>query len=163
MIRVRMLFVSVAALAACSSSNRAPAPYVPQAQYCVTTAAGAAKDSPLCSIIPGNIGPDNGLNAGLGYKGIIDQTVVSADNDVQSPFDNLSWQTFVALNWAKGKENLPAQAGLQGEGPRVWEGWPRVSEIFGNAPQVGKCNVPPGRTLFAIGSDGNGNPDAHNE
>ena len=82
---------------------------------------------------------------------------------MQTPFDNLSWQTFVALNWTKGRETQPPQQGLQGNGPRVWEGWPKVSEVFGNGPVRGKCNVPAGTRVFEIASNGKGQPVGQNE
>ncbi len=41
----------------------------------------------------------------------------TAADDVETPFDNLSWQTFVALNWTAGKQNRPAAEGLQASAP----------------------------------------------
>jgi hypothetical protein len=136
--------------------------YTPQAQFCVTPRTGG---SPLCPKIPGDIGPDPLLAEAIAYHGLPSVRPTSADKDVQTPFDNLSWQTFVALNWTKGKENEPAEKGLQGDGPRVWEGWPRVAEIFGNGPVQADCGaaLAPGVTVFSIASDGQSNPVANNE
>lgn len=134
--------------------------YVPKAQYCVVQGIG----SPFCSIIPGNIGPDPILDQKIAYNGIIGSRPTSANNDAQTPFDNLSWQTFVALNWTLGKESQPPAQGLQGSGPRVWEGWPRVSDIFGNGQVQANCSAPPaGVRVFSIASNGKGQPVAQNE
>ena len=135
-----------------------PAVYVPQAQYCVNTSVGT-----LCSTIPGNIGPDPILDEKVAYNGIVGNRPTSAATDAQTPFDNLSWQTFVALNWTKGKETLPPQQGLQGNGTRVWESWKRVSSVFGNSTNLAKCQVPVGMPVFQIGSDGKGKPVGQNE
>lgn len=133
--------------------------YVPKAEYCVGS---ASPGSPLCPIIPANIGPDPMLDQTVAYNGIAPHPTSPA-TDVQTPFDNLSWQTFVALNWTAGKENQSAQQGLQGTGRRVWENWPRVSELFGNAPVRAQCAVPPGLAVFQIGSNGEGQPVGQNE
>ena len=133
--------------------------YVPQAQYC----ASPSQPNTLCSTIPGNIGPDPALDQKVAYNGIVGLNPTSPQNDVQTPFDNLSWQTFVALNWTKGKESQPPEQGLQGNGARVWEGWPKVSEIFGNGPVRARCNVPPGVRVFEIASNGKGQPVGQNE
>lgn len=157
------------AFSACSGSGAAPAPapqparYTPQAQYCVQSPGRPVTASPLCSIIPGDIGPDPALDVPIAYNGIVGARPTSAARDVQTPFDNLSWQTFVALNWTRGKESQPAQEGLQGNGARVWEGWPRVAQVFGNGPVLASCSVPLGSRVFAIASNGKGQPDAHNE
>ena len=146
-----------------ASGQQSSSIYHPRAQYCAPSPSGPVTGSPLCSTIPGNIGPDPALDQMIAYNGIIGARPTSAAHDSQTPFDNLSWQTFVAINWTKGKEGQPAQVGLQGNGPRVWEGWPRVSEIFGNGPVRATCGVPPGVAVFQIASDGHGNPVAQNE
>jgi hypothetical protein len=157
------------ALAGCSDGGRVQAAadqskiYVPRAQYCAPSPSGPVTGSPLCSKIPGNIGPDPALDVTIAYNGIVGGRPPSAARDPQTPFDNLSWQTFVALNWTKGKENRPAQEGLRASGPRVWEGWPRVSQVFGDSPVRAACTVPPGLAVFQIASDGNGHPVAQNE
>lgn len=171
--RTCLPLLALLAFTACSGSGNAPpatppstpAPqrYIPQAQYCAPSPSGPVTGSPLCSTIPGNIGPDPALDIPIAYNGIVGAKPTSAANDVQSPFDNLSWQTFVALNWTRGKERQPAQEGLQGNGARVWEGWPRVSAVFGNGPVLASCSVPPGLQVFAIASNGKGQPVAQNE
>jgi len=160
--------LTVLAFAACSGHDHtAPPPqpqiYMPQAQYCAPSSTGPVTGSPLCPILPGNIGPDPALDIPIAYNGIAGARPTSAARDVQTPFDNLSWQIFVALNWTAGKESRPAQEGLQGSGARVWEGWPRVSQIFGNGKVRASCNVPAGLAVFQIASNGNGQPVAQNE
>lgn len=146
-----------------SSEQRVDAPYKPQAQYCVIPPNGPQPTSPLCSIIPGDIGPDPALNIKIAYNGIIGRRPTSPQNDVQTPFDNLSWQTFIALNWTAGKEKQPAAQGLQGDGLRVWEGWSRVAKIFGDGPVQASCSVPNGARVFSIASNGKGQPVDQNE
>ncbi len=140
-----------------------PNSYVPKAQFCYPTTHGPVMASPLCPVLPGNIGPDPMLDTKIAYNGIVGAKPTSPANDVQTPFDNLSWQTFVALNWTKGKESRPAQEGLNGDGARVWEGWPRVSAVFGNSKVQANCTVPAGYELFSIASQGNGQPATRNE
>jgi hypothetical protein len=148
--------------AASTSQDKAPtAAYVPRAQLCVTVPVGPQV---LCPIIPGNIGPDPMLDQRVAYNGINGAHPTSAQTDVQTPFDNLSWQTFVALNWTLGKESQPPNQGLQGDGRRVWEGWPRVAAVFGNGPVQANCSAPPpGVMVFSIASNGKGQPVGQNE
>jgi hypothetical protein len=169
-IRAVLPWLGCVGVAACSGADPArsqgprleqAAPYVPKAQYCAGSP--AATGSPLCPIVPGDIGPDPLLDQTIAYNGIVGAHPTSPATDVQTPFDNLSWQTFVALNWTLGKEAAPAQIGLAAEGPRVWEGWPRVSKVFGDGPVRAKCNVPAGLAVFEIASNGNHQPVAQNE
>lgn len=145
-----------------NQNDKSPAAaYVPRAQLCVTVPVGPQV---LCSIIPGNIGPDPMLDHTVAYNGIIGAHPTSPETDVQTPFDNLSWQTFVALNWTLGKEKQSPEQGLKGDGPRVWEGWPRVADVFGNGPVQANCGTPPpGVTVFSIASNGKGQPVGQNE
>jgi hypothetical protein len=171
MIRFRALmpFVALAAVAAVwAASSSAPAQsgsYVPKAQFCWRTQTPPVL-STLCPIIPGDIGADPALhpNIGVAYNGLPGAPPTSAAQDVQTPFDNLSWQSFVALNWTAGKENLPAQQGLQGNGRRVWETYQRVSQVFGNSAVQANCkDVPLGMEVFSLGSTGHGEPLTQNE
>jgi hypothetical protein len=148
--------------AASSSQDKPPdTVYVPRAQLCATVPVGPQI---LCPIIPGDIGPDPMLDHTVAYNGIIGARPTSPQTDVQTPFDNLSWQTFVALNWTRGKESRPPNEGLKGDGPRVWEGWPRVADVFGNGPVQGNCGAPPpGVMVFSIASNGKGQPVGQNE
>jgi hypothetical protein len=164
---VACLLLGVLALTGCPESSE-PEPeldvtYTPQAVYCYTDYGEPGSDSPLCSVIPGNIGPDPALDITVAYNGIIGGPPTSFKDDPQTPFDNLSWQTFVALNWTQGEESLPPEEGLQGDGPRVWEGWTRVEELFGDGPVQADCEVPEGLTVFSIASNGKGQPVGQNE
>jgi hypothetical protein len=159
---LRILLPVLAALACAILIGAAPQPYEPQAVYC--SASARPTDSPLCSTIPGNIGPDQALAGALGYKGIVNADPTAPGNDVETPFDNLSWQTFIALNWTKGKEKASARAGLDGSaGPRVWEDWSRVSQVFGDSPVQASCTVPAGYQLFSMGSNAKGQQVSQNE
>ena len=150
--------LTVAALAATAIVAGAQStPYTPQAQFCVNGSTS------LCPILPGNIGPDPMLDTKVAYNGINGSLPTSAAKDVQTPFDNLSWQTFMALNWAKGAEKLPASVGLRAGGPRVWETYDRVSKVFGNGTVQGNCHTPAGMPTFSMASNGQGQPVAQNE
>lgn len=131
--------------------------YVPQAQLC------ADGSNSLCSKLPAYIGPDPLLNSGVGYAGLFGPLPTSKDGDVQTPFDNMAWQMFIALNWASGGVDLPPAQGLTMLGPRVFQKYPRVSDLFGNSPKRAICLNPLLLPVFAIGSDGNGDAAPNNE
>jgi hypothetical protein len=151
----------LAVAAACAGLFVVAAPaqtgYTPAAQLCVN-----GKQT-LCTLIPGNIGPDPMLDQKVAYNGIEGAKPTSPQTDVQTPFDNLSWQTFVALNWKADALNRPPADGLKGDGKRVWESYARVSQVFGNGPVQAHCNVPLGMQTFSIASNGQGQPVAQNE
>ena len=65
--------------------------YVPTAQLC----ANGSKAPFLASAI----GPDPLLHSGFGYSGLFGPLPTSPGNDLETPFDNMAWQMFVALNW----------------------------------------------------------------
>src|ERR1043165_5402890 len=55
-------------------------------------------------------------------------------------FDDYSWRTFVALVWpaAAGHRGVPATSGIEAEGPRVFETYKSMWEVFhndGSAPE----------------------------
>jgi hypothetical protein len=138
--------------------------YVPKPVFCYQPVGpGKPVTDGLCAILPNNIGEDPLLKRSNGYRGIVDANPSTAAEDVETPFDNYSWQTFVALNWTKGKEKLPPNQGLQGDGPRVWQGWSRVSQVFGNSPVQGNCMLGADEMPFSIGSYGNKTPAPNNE
>jgi hypothetical protein len=150
--------ILLAVLGGAAAVASAQSNYVPAAVYCVSGG------NTLCPTVPGNIGPDPMLAIDNGYRGIIGANPTSPNNDVETPFDNLSWQTFIALNWAQSRVNQPAKAGLDGTaGPRVWESWSRVAKVFGNSPRQANCTIPAGYESFSIGSTGTGKPTAQNE
>lgn len=113
--------------------------YVPQPVFCAD-GSGAP-----CGVMPSMIGPDPGLGEGsrFGYEGLSSQ-VDSFDHDSQTPFDNMAWQMFVALNQEDG-------------GEFVWQGYTRVEEVFGGAPTP-LCPNPDGRPVFALTAKADGQP-----
>lgn len=129
--------------------------YVPKAQLC------ADSTNVLCSKLPAYIGPDPLLKSGFGYSGLFGPLPTKPENDVQTPFDNMAWQMFVALNWAASAVNQPPAQGLTAPGARVFQKYRKVNELFGNSPKVAcrRTNLP----MYYIGSDGKGNPWPNNE
>ncbi len=166
---LRILLPVVAAafcalLMAAAPTPAAPVvPYTPKAVFCYPVPHGPVLPGPLCSRLPGNIGPDPELNVGTAYNGIGGSLPTSFNRDAQTPFDNLSWQTFVALNWTAGKQNKFPAEGLAGDGRRVWESWARVSSVFGNSPVQANCHPPLGMQTFSIGAYTNNKPAPQNE
>jgi len=149
--------VVVAAMAVVLHQSAAQGPYVPKAQFCASPSLG------LCSIVPAYIGPDPELKRGLGYSGLFGPSPASAARDVQTPFDNMAWQMFVALNWAASAVNQPPAKGLTVPGPRVFQTYRKVSALFGNSLVTATCPNPLNLPVFAIGSDGKGNAAPNNE
>nr|WP_245220862.1 cytochrome C [Pseudomonas batumici] len=91
-------------------------------------------------------------------------TPVSLDS-LQQNFDQLSWQTFIALNWpaqANGNPAAGTQIGKQ-DGATVWESWRESYQIFlpkgqppagwNTAPAIPKAceGLKPGRLLQQMG------------
>ncbi len=125
--------------------------YSPTAVFC---ADGSAR---LCSTSPSMIGEDPAVEVTLGYHGL-GRDIESFDRDSQTPFDNMAWQMFVAVNWAEGKPDAPAREGLAATGPRVWDGWARPQDLFGG--DVDACDNPKKLTDIAIIAKAGGQPDA---
>ena len=140
-----------------SNSKPVPLQYVPQAVFC------AGGGNTLCSVLPAYIGPDPRLGLILGYNGLYGKPPMQASGDVQTPFDNMAWQMFVALNWAAGAVKQPPANGLTKPGPRVWQTYRKVSALFGNSPVRAACTQQIALPKFYIGSDGKGNPAPNNE
>jgi hypothetical protein len=140
-----------------SPTQPIPIKYVPQAQLC------ANGTNALCSVLPAYIGPDPGLVETQGYNGLYGAPPTKASEDVQTPFDNMAWQMFVALNWAANAVSQPASVGLTKPGTRVWQTWRKVSALFGNSPVRAGCPQAIALPQFYIGSDGKGNPAPNNE
>jgi hypothetical protein len=95
----------------------------------------ACYDTPhdrLCSSIPHDITE----KFGLGYSALAAST--------QRPFDNFSWQSFVALNWPADKDGNPSSKPIGSEptAPRVWEFYPTPFELFGQ-PLLAENHAPP--------------------
>jgi len=141
-----------------SAQNSDKTSYTPKAQLCI-------KGTALCAIIPGNIGDDPALNRGFGYQGLIGDHPTAPPNDVQTPFDNLSWQTFVALNWTAGKESAPPEQGLQSEGARVWQTWARPADVFPGKSIQADCSAARinDEPVFSFASNGQGREVAQHE
>jgi hypothetical protein len=147
------LIIALLGLSACSeqpappaatptaSNEAAPAPgYTPQPVYC------ADGSGALCAVIPSFIGPDPALQ-GDGYQGL-SHNVTSAATDPQTPFDNMSWQMFVALNWQASQSGGDPATGLTGAGPVLWQGWARPEDVFGGP--TGLCDNPNNLPRFDI-------------
>lgn len=131
--------------------------YVPKVELC------ADGSGVLCTKLPGYIAKDPPLEvAGTGYSGLFGDFPTQAKDDVQTPFDNMAWQMFVALNWAASAVNQPPSQGLTAPGVRVFQKYREVSELFGNSPTIASCRrvaLP----FFFIGSNGQGKPMPNND
>ena len=148
---------SVIALGLVVDKSATQVQYVPTAQLC------ANGPNQFCSIIPAYITCDPLLTKpGTGYNGLYGPLPTSAPEDLQTPFDNMAWQMFVALNWSANAVSQPPDQGLAVSGRRVWQTYPKVSELFGNSKVIASCNSL-NMPTFYIGSDGQGNTRANNE
>lgn len=139
---MRRLATLLAVGFATAASAADPAPtYTPQPVYC---ADGSGK---LCSVVPSFLGPDPAIEKkSFGYQGLSND-VASFDEDVQSPFDNMAWQMFVALNWSANGGSDPKQ-GLAGDAPAVWQAWSRPEDVFGG--DVASCANPDNLPRFDL-------------
>jgi len=142
-----------------SAQNNDQGSYTPQAVFC------ANGGTSLCTTIPGDIGPDKALGNRVGYAGLIGRLPTSKDTDVQTPFDNLSWQTFVALNWAAGKEGAPPAQGLASGGARVWQTWARPADVFRGTSVQADCSRERigDEPVFSFASNGQGKEVSQHE
>ena len=138
-------------------SPNQPIQYVPQPVFCVKGS------NALCSVLPAYIGPDPRLKNVAGYDGLYGPPPTQASGDVQTPFDNMAWQMFVALNWAASAVNPAAGAGIAAQGRRVFQDYRKVSALFGNSPNRVSCTQALALPIFYIGSDGKGKPAPNNE
>ena len=131
--------------------------YVPKAELC------ADGSNVLCSKLPAYITGDPPLQVkGDGYSGLFGDFPTMPDKDVQTPFDNMAWQMFVALNWAANAVNQPPAQGLTVPGTRVFQKYRKVDQLFGNSPVIASCRrvaLP----FFFIGSNGKGQPMPNND
>lgn len=107
--------------------------YVPQPVWC------ADGTGSLCAVIPSFIGPDPMLMNQAGYQGLSND-VTSAAGDAQTPFDNMAWQMFLALNWQASQSTSNPAAGLSGKGTVVWQTYARPEDVFGGS--AGQCQNP---------------------
>lgn len=118
----------------------ATASYVPKPVYCAD-----GSDS-LCAQIPSFIGADPALKFD-GYQGL-SHNVTSPANDAQTPFDNMSWQMFVALNWQAAQAGGDPRSGLSGAGTALWQTYARPEDVFGGPS--GLCPNPKNLPRFNI-------------
>ena len=132
--------------------------YTPTPVFCADP-----KTNTLCSVLAAYIGPDPILRNKPGYNGLRGDPPKNATEDVETPFDNMAWQMFVALNWARDAGGQPPAQGLAGQGLRVWQTYSKVSALFGNSPKRAPCTNALALPTFYIGSDGKGNPAPNNE
>ena len=93
-----------------------PASDVPPPQACYHDPNGQ-----LCPDLPHDITE----TFGFGYSSLAAKT--------QRPFDNFSWQTFVALNWPADANGAPLNKSITEapDAPRVWEFYKSPFELFG--------------------------------
>jgi len=131
--------------------------YVPRPAFCATLA-----NAP-CSQIPAYISPDRRLTSPNDYPGLFGPLPTTSRDDIETPFDNMDWQMFLALNWAAGETKQPASIGLTAKGPRVWQKYRKVNALFGNSPVTAGCPSALALPVISIGSDGHGNPMPNNE
>ena len=140
------------ALAACAEPSTPPsapaalADAAPAASYVPPPVGCADGSNALCAVIPSFIGPDPALD-GFGYQGLSDD-VDSAASDAQTPFDNMSWQMFVALSWQATQAGGDPATGLSGAGPVVWQTYARPEDVFGGP--TGLCANPNRLPVFNI-------------
>jgi hypothetical protein len=152
-----MLFIAASVVVLHRPAAQVQVTYVPKAELCVDGT------NVLCSKLPAYIGPDPLLTKpGTGYKGLFAPPPTMKDNDVQTPFDNMAWQMFVALNWATSAVSQPPSRGLTAPGRRVFQNYPKVSLLFGN-DKIAACPQTIVVPKYYIGSDGLGNPRPKNE
>jgi len=89
---------------------------VPPPEYCAQS-----PHDRLCSFVPHDVN----VNFLAGYSALVP--------GFQRPFDNFSWQSFVALNWPADAQGNPAPGpiGSAPDAPRVWMSYPTALELFG--------------------------------
>src|SRR6185312_8272291 len=157
----KQLFASVIFLGIAVSvvfyQSKAQIKYVPTAVLC------AVLSNNPCSFVPGYIGPDPLLKKSNGYSGLFGPPPNSAAKDVQTPFDNMAWQMFVGLNWAASATKQTPAVGLTAAGPRVWQKYRKVSQLFGNSLVTATCTHALALPVFSIGADGHGHTMPNNE
>jgi hypothetical protein len=118
------LAIPLAVLAACNTGEtREPKGDVAQATPSTsadTLCANPAKWNQLCADIPHEVS----VFLPPGYRGLTPQQ--------QPHFDQFSWQSFVALNWAASPQGTPLPGGFNDNprAPRVWETYQDASQLF---------------------------------
>ncbi len=102
----------------------------PNLELNLCVCAETAKCQQLCSTLP------NYVNGHLSndYLG-------SLDSINQTPFDQFSWQSFIALNWPAGSNGQPLNTPI-GSAPdsfRVWEQYLDIANVFNNTLFGSSC------------------------
>ena len=131
--------------------------YIPQAELC------ADNTGALCPLLAAYIGPDGRLGHAAGYDGLYGMLPTQSSGDLETPFDNMAWQMFVALNWAANAVKQKPDKGLTTPGQRVWQTYRKVSKLFGDSPDMAGCTSAQALPVLSIGSDESGNPAPNNE
>jgi hypothetical protein len=126
-IRSAVLVASLATtIAACSDANdkalqppEATEPTPAPVELCAQ-----APNERICSFLP----QDVIVALPNAYQGISPQ--------LQRPFDQFSWQMFVALNWPASPDGTPLDVPIDQEpdAPRVWLSYATPFEVFGGQP-----------------------------
>lgn len=134
-----------ALVTACSDGSDGPPPPLedpmPTSTPSPVALCAQAPNDRLCSFLPHDIT----LSLVDAYQGI--------SPELQRPFDEFSWQMFVALNWpadANGNP-LPVSIGEAPHAPRVWLSYATPFDVFGGQPD--------GRTPTPAECEGVGSPD----
>ena len=136
--RIRFWSAAVGALiAACSDGNdvalqTSPPPGLGEPPPAPVELCAQAPNDQLCSFLP----QDVIVELPNAYQGI--------SPSFQRPFDQFSWQMFVALNWpadANGNP-LPASITENSGAPRVWLSYATPFQVFGGQPD-GRSPAPP--------------------
>lgn len=89
----------------------------------------------LCAVLPYEPDMSDSKLFPNGYQATLDSVH-------QPPFDQFSWQTFVALNWPASKDGKPLPCKITDslESKRVWEYYPDSDVIFGDTTGCTTCN-----------------------
>jgi hypothetical protein len=118
----KFLFVVLiaAAVYACTQLQKTTSPPVLHNSFC----ADSSINSP-CAVIPKDVNEV----FGVGYNSFLDSVH-------QPPFDVLSWQTFIALNWPADSTGNPMNGNIGDNptAPRVWEFYADPVKVFSSGP-----------------------------
>ncbi|MBK8565868.1 MAG: hypothetical protein IPN76_21625 [Saprospiraceae bacterium] len=90
----------------------------------------------LCSMLPFEPDLTDSKLFPNGYQATLDSVH-------QPPFDQFSWQAFVALNWPAGQDGKPLTCKITDslDNKRVWEYYPDSDVVFGDTTGCATCNT----------------------
>lgn len=144
--RSRLVLISSAITAVLTGCDR-PAPQPGKAEATASTAAATADPSKAAAAQPTEVTAPS-LSPVIPSDVTAKPPITLAS--LQTDFDVLSWQTFVALNWPvlpDGQPDVSQKPGQQKDNNTVWEAWRESSTIFlpgGAAPAPwGTASAPP--------------------